>query len=56
MVGDDYEADVVGAHGVGMQAIWITRRVASPLPEAVHGEPDAVVQTLSEIPQLLWKD
>ncbi len=53
MVGDNYEADVLGAHGVGMQAIWITRRVSPPLPEMAQGEPEAIVQTLSEIPPLL---
>ncbi len=53
MVGDGYEADVVGAHGVRMQAIWITRRVNPPLPEMVEGEPEALVQTLGEIPSLL---
>jgi HAD superfamily hydrolase (TIGR01662 family) len=53
MVGDDYEADVLGAHGVGMQAIWITRRVEPPLPEMSRGAPEAVVETLSGIPALL---
>ncbi len=53
MVGDNYEADVVGAHGAGMQAIWITRRVKPPLPEMAEGEPEAIVEALSEIPPLL---
>ncbi len=53
MVGDNYEADVVGGHGAGMQAIWITRRVAPPLPEMSRGTPEATVATLSEIPPLL---
>ncbi len=53
MVGDNFEADIVGARGAGMQSIWIKRR----LPDAVHEptavEPDAVVSTLGEIPGLL---
>ena len=32
MVGDNFEADIVGARGAGMQSIWITRR----LPNADH--------------------
>jgi HAD superfamily hydrolase (TIGR01509 family) len=53
MVGDDYEADIVGAQGVGMRSIWITRRVAEPVPIRPEGRPVAVVSALSEIPPLL---
>jgi len=52
MIGDTYEADIVGGHAVGMKTIWITRRVSNaPAHPAV--QPDAVVTTLSEIPPLL---
>lgn len=53
MVGDNLEADILGAHGAGMQAIWITRRVARPLPETIQGAPEAIVEALSDIPPLL---
>lgn len=53
MVGDNYEADILGAHGVGVQAIWFTRHVGRPLPETAQGEPEAVVEALSQIPALL---
>lgn len=53
MVGDNYEADILGAHRTGMQAIWMTRHVGRPLPAATQGEPEAVVPALSAIPPLL---
>jgi FMN phosphatase YigB (HAD superfamily) len=53
MVGDNYEADILGAHGTGLQAIWITRHVERPLPAPTQDAPEAVVQVLSEIPRLL---
>ncbi len=53
MIGDDYEADIVGAQQVGMHSIWITRRVAEPVPLRPEARPLAVVSTLSEIPAIL---
>ena len=55
MVGDNFEADIVGAHGVGMQGIWITRRTAEA---AYPGQrpADAVVKTLMDIPAMLKND
>ena len=52
MVGDNYEADIVGANRVGMSTVWITRRIAEPatLPQM---QPTAKVSTLAEIPALL---
>ncbi|KAF0108860.1 MAG: phosphatase of the haloacid dehalogenase (HAD)-like hydrolase family [Anaerolineaceae bacterium] len=51
MVGDMLEADVLGANGMGMYSIWITRRAASgPDPAIV---PQATVAALHEIPPLL---
>jgi HAD superfamily hydrolase (TIGR01509 family) len=53
MVGDDYQADVLGAQGVGMQNIWITRRAYDKNPDMAHGAPTAIISSLSEIPALL---
>jgi len=50
MVGDTLEADVLGANGMGMHSIWITRRAAGPNPAIV---PKATVAALHEIPALL---
>lgn len=52
MIGDSYQADILGAHAVGMHAIWITRR-ARPLPPAAQILPEATVRTLRELPALL---
>ncbi len=52
MVGDTLEADIVGAKRMGMNAIWITRRVR----ETALGQevpPDALASALSDIPSLL---
>ncbi len=53
MTGDDYEADIAGACGIGMRAIWITRRVSKPGTIRPEAQPIAVVSKLSEIPALL---
>jgi putative hydrolase of the HAD superfamily len=52
MVGDTYEADIVGAHDMGMHSIWVTRRVRKS-PARMEVRPDAVVARLGEIPALL---
>ena len=52
MVGDLMETDILGAHQTGMRSIWITRRVVKK-EEEIMVKPDAVVSTLSEIPELL---
>ncbi len=52
MVGDTFEADIVGAQRVGMNTIWITRRVREPVADS-GVRPDAVVKSLNEIPALL---
>ncbi len=52
MIGNEYEADIVGANAVGMQTIWITRRLPQPATfEEVR--PDAIVGTLAEIADLV---
>ncbi len=52
MIGDNYEADILGAHQLGMKTVWITRRLSS-----ISGDPrikeETVVSRLSEIPALL---
>lgn len=53
MVGDTFEADVMGARHVGMKSIWITRRVREKKNYPSFLRPDAVVSKLSEIPDLL---
>ena len=52
MIGDSYEADILGGHQAGLQTVWITRRI-NPVLIAYDIEPDATVATLVEIPSLL---
>lgn len=52
MIGDTFDADIVGARQVGMKSIWVTRRVYNTVPRS-DVQPDAVVSTLSEIPALI---
>jgi len=52
MIGDSYEADVLGAHALGLRAIWITGRV-KPLPAVLPIAPEATISTLKEIPAIL---
>jgi HAD superfamily hydrolase (TIGR01662 family) len=48
MVGDRLNADVAGAKKLGMQAVWITRRVSSPELKSAGSEwvPDGQVTSL----------
>ncbi len=52
MVGDTFEADVMGSKHMRMKSIWITRRVRE-VKQYPFFKPDAVVKTLSEISSLL---
>ncbi len=52
MVGDNYEADILGAHQLGINTIWIIRRLPDPI-EIRPMQPEAIVSSLSEIPPLL---
>lgn len=59
MVGDTLGADILGAHNLGMPAIWITRR-ADKEANRSHEEtilPEERISSLSELPHLLrnWK-
>jgi HAD superfamily hydrolase (TIGR01662 family) len=53
MVGDRLEADIRGAKRAGMVGIWIRRRAAGSDRIAPDLEPDAIIDTLSELPTLL---
>jgi HAD superfamily hydrolase (TIGR01549 family) len=53
MVGDSYEADILGAQEAGLQAIWITRRLSQPPLPSAADRADAVVSTLSQISNAL---
>lgn len=52
MVGDSYEADIVGAHALGLRTFWITRRVRRA-PANMPVPPDFEIKALSEIPALV---
>jgi HAD superfamily hydrolase (TIGR01509 family) len=52
MVGDTYEADILGAHAVGLNTIWITRRVRQ-VPPAIPIEPDFTVVSLNDVAALI---
>ncbi len=52
MIGNEYLADIVGANAVGLQTIWIIRRLS--LPPTFEGvRPDATVAALTEIPDVV---
>lgn len=47
-VGDDFELDVLGALGAGMQAVWVARQPAAPMP-AAHAAAVPVCADLTEL-------
>ena len=51
MIGDSYEADILGAGNLGIRTIWITRRVTLTNVR-VTTEPDATLPSLSGVPAL----
>lgn len=51
MVGDNMLADVSGALGVGMRAVW--KRNDGPWPKPQGVEPSATIEHLEELPELL---
>jgi putative hydrolase of the HAD superfamily len=55
MVGDNYEADILGARRLGMNTIWFTRHLDPP-PDDSNVRGETVVTRLSEIPALLPQD
>jgi HAD superfamily hydrolase (TIGR01509 family) len=56
-VGDSLTADVMGAKGVGMRAVWRMHDNSATAPD-MFSQPDYIVRTLEEIPALLaqWAD
>jgi len=55
MVGDKLGADILGAKNAGLASVWITRR-AHRDDNLAHEDtirPDAVIQALGELPELL---
>jgi len=52
MVGDSYEADIRGAHALGIPAIWVTRH-ARPMPSEMPVLPRATVRYLHQVPHNL---
>lgn len=52
MVGDAYEADIAGGREIGMNTIWITRRLREAIGSR-GGIADAVVSALSQIPEIV---
>jgi len=51
MVGDRLDADIGGARPLGIYTIWIKRRSKSLVP--IQIQPDAIVESLAEIPKLI---
>ncbi|MGD6810973.1 MAG: HAD family hydrolase [Candidatus Bathyarchaeia archaeon] len=49
-VGDTADADVAGAHAVGMKAVYIKRRFEQTLERF---KPDAIIESLAELPSVL---
>jgi HAD superfamily hydrolase (TIGR01549 family) len=52
MIGDSYDADILGAHALGMSTIWFIKHAGAPQTE-LSVRPDATVARLSSIPALL---
>ncbi len=53
MVGDTLDADILGAKKTGIYSVWITRRVNKNTRSLADIRPDAIVQSLSEVPPLV---
>jgi len=51
-VGDTLDADIEGAKGVGMKAIYIQRRIENAKG---HVKPDKTIKSLEELPMILKK-
>jgi HAD superfamily hydrolase (TIGR01662 family) len=53
MIGDTLDADILGANRMGIYSIWISRRAPSPPEGELPVQPQAVISSLSELPELL---
>ncbi len=55
MVGDTLDADIKGANALGIYSIWINKHANKNTKTLVDIHPKAVIQELSELPELLHK-
>ena len=53
MVGDMLPADIQGAKNLGIYSVWITRRATLPDDPAPALWPDAILDNVGELPELL---
>jgi putative hydrolase of the HAD superfamily len=53
MVGDNLDADIRGAKGAGLYAVWISRRAGQSSEDQPRVRPDASISTLAELPAIL---
>jgi HAD superfamily hydrolase (TIGR01662 family) len=53
MIGDTLDADILGANQMGIYSIWVSRRAKDPPEGELSIQPQAVVSSLSELPELL---
>ena len=53
MVGDSLDADIQGANELGIYSIWINRRVNKNTKTLLDVHPKAVIQSLTELPNIL---
>jgi HAD superfamily hydrolase (TIGR01458 family) len=54
MVGDDVESDVGGAKAIGMRGVLVrTGKFEERTLAAAHPRPDAVIDTIADLPALL---
>ncbi len=51
-VGDSLTADVMGAKGVGMRAVWRMHDGSATQPD-IYSQPDYIIRSLDELPALL---
>ena len=53
MVGDNLDADIRGAKGAGLYAVWISRRAGPNNGDPLPVPPDADLSSLNELPAVL---
>lgn len=53
MVGDTLNADILGAKQAGMYSVWINRRTTTPADDTLPVIPDAIINSLGELPSVL---
>jgi putative hydrolase of the HAD superfamily len=52
MIGDNYQADILGARALGLRTIWLTRRIPPPL-SIQSVVPEVTIGALAEVPGAL---